>query len=356
MLKWILLGVISMKLFIANGQSTNDSFIRARQVSECKGDSILIEAETNGIFQGWKNSRGRTDDIADATSLKTWVCPSNLSTYVAYALFLGQNPTPNLIANGSFEQDTLGFTSDYKRSTKVNDHSLYNVATSTGTSFSIVPKDRTTGSGKMLFADCSTDSTKAFYKVQLNVKAGTEYLFSAWFCNTHKDFRDSTTDAPSSNLQFDFDNGQLLGQYKMPKDTLWHQVSFRYTATTTTSVGLRVRSLVKKTSGNDVAMDEVFFGTEGSSATSNITKTASVSLQPCYTGDVFSPDGDGNYDTYYIKDQGVAKIFDEGGNLIKELPSPAQWDGTNRYGQLASAGYYAIVVNGSTVYRISLMR
>lgn len=355
MLKWILLGVSSMTLFVVNGQSNSDPFIRAKQVSDCKGDSILIEAETNGIFQGWKNSRGRTDDIAHPTSLKTWVCPSNLTSYVAYALFTGQDPGQNLIVNGSFEQDTLGFASDYKRSTKVDDHSLYNVATSTGTSFSIVPKDKTTGSGKMLFADCSTDSTKAFYKVQLNVQVGTEYLFSAWFCNTHKDFRDSTTGTPSSNLQFDFDNGQVLGQYKMPKDTLWHQVNFRYTASSSATMGLRIRSLVKKTSGNDVAMDEVFFGTQGS-GTSNTTKTASISLQPCYTGDVFSPDGDGNYDTYYIKDQGVAKIFDEGGTLIKEFPTPAQWDGTNRYGQLASAGYYAIVVNGSTVYRISLMR
>lgn len=71
---------------------------------------------------------------------------------------------------------------------------------------------------------------------------------------------------------------------------------------------------------------------------------------------VFSPDGDGVIDTYKIEESGLARIYNLGGTLIKEIPAPGEWDGTDSNGSLADAGYYAIIINGRKTINVSLMR
>jgi len=71
---------------------------------------------------------------------------------------------------------------------------------------------------------------------------------------------------------------------------------------------------------------------------------------------VFSPDGDGYMDSYFIETPGKIKILDSGRNLIKELVAPAVWDGTKTDGTMADAGYYAIVINEDKVINITLIR
>ncbi|WP_045467241.1 hypothetical protein [Sporocytophaga myxococcoides] len=71
---------------------------------------------------------------------------------------------------------------------------------------------------------------------------------------------------------------------------------------------------------------------------------------------VFSPNGDGYMDSYFIETPGKIKILDSGRNLIRELVAPAVWDGTKTDGTMADAGYYAIVVNENKVINITLIR
>jgi len=71
---------------------------------------------------------------------------------------------------------------------------------------------------------------------------------------------------------------------------------------------------------------------------------------------VFSPNGDGFMDSYFIEIPGKIKILDSGRNLIKELVAPAVWDGTKTDGSMADAGYYAIVVDEKKVINITLIR
>ncbi len=72
--------------------------------------------------------------------------------------------------------------------------------------------------------------------------------------------------------------------------------------------------------------------------------------------DVFSPNGDGIMDTYFIPDAGTVQIFSTSRKLIKTLTAPAAWDGTTSDGSLADAGYYVIVINGTNTIGISLFR
>ena len=71
---------------------------------------------------------------------------------------------------------------------------------------------------------------------------------------------------------------------------------------------------------------------------------------------VFSPNGDGNSDTYYISSAGNARIFNKSGILINELATPAYWNGLDKNGQEVPSGYYVIIVNEKTTMNVSLMR
>ncbi|MBO9703220.1 MAG: hypothetical protein J7604_23600 [Sporocytophaga sp.] len=85
--------------------------------------------------------------------------------------------------------------------------------------------------------------------------------------------------------------------------------------------------------------------------------TSSFTLQkPKDCQAVFSPNGDGYMDSYFIETPGKIKILDSGRNLIKELVAPAVWDGTKTDGSMADAGYYAIVVDENKVINITLIR
>ncbi|MBX9853468.1 MAG: leucine-rich repeat domain-containing protein [Cytophagaceae bacterium] len=71
---------------------------------------------------------------------------------------------------------------------------------------------------------------------------------------------------------------------------------------------------------------------------------------------IFSPNGDGLMDTYFIEEEGKIKIYDTGRNLIKELNAPAVWDGTKSDGSLADDGYYAIVINDKKIIHVTLIK
>lgn len=71
---------------------------------------------------------------------------------------------------------------------------------------------------------------------------------------------------------------------------------------------------------------------------------------------VFSPNGDGIMDNYFIPDTGTIQIYNSSKKLIRTMSVPAAWDGTTNEGGLADAGYYVIIINGSSSIGVSLMR
>jgi len=71
---------------------------------------------------------------------------------------------------------------------------------------------------------------------------------------------------------------------------------------------------------------------------------------------VFSPNGDGIMDSYFIPDTGTIQIYNSSKKLIRTMNVPAAWDGTTNDGSLADAGYYVIIINGSSSIDVSLMR
>lgn len=62
----------------------------------------------------------------------------------------------------------------------------------------------------------------------------------------------------------------------------------------------------------------------------------------------FTPDGDGNNDTWYIKnargyDRMRVKIFDRMGRLIKTMKANDYWDGTFNNSEMPSGDYWFLL-------------
>jgi internalin A len=71
---------------------------------------------------------------------------------------------------------------------------------------------------------------------------------------------------------------------------------------------------------------------------------------------VFSPNGDGIADTYYIAEPGIARIYDLSRRMIRQLATPGEWDGTKADGTIAEDGYYAIVINEKKLQHVTLVK
>ncbi len=348
-----ILSVMSWQLGFAQCAG-NKCDLMVNQTGTCQGDSVQIEAKTTGVFVGWKNQDGTSTNIGNPSRLKTKVLAVSPCNYIARSQFM----SANMISNGDFELGRTGFSSDYNYKDtvfKTGDYSIGKNPKLTTNSRYTSQKDHTTGSGFMLIADGSSDSTKAIYRTSASVQLGKEYVFNTWVSNVHSEFKKAQPDTSSNKspvFQL-FIDGQLVSSFHTPLDTIWHQFSYSWKSSANKSITIELKDLMTTNKANDFAIDDIYLGSV------NIEE-ATIAVQACKphlnTLPVLSPDGDGNHDTYYIAEPGNAKIIDLTGNVIGELNSPVIWDGTTRTGSMADAGYYAIVVNNTTIYRVSLIR
>lgn len=92
--------------------------------------------------------------------------------------------------------------------------------------------------------------------------------------------------------------------------------------------------------------------------TTSVSKAIVIEkIMNCETStNVFSPDGDGFHDHYFIENTGNVEIFNRQGKLVKRLSVPANWDGTDQAGNVLDLGYYVIVINGTTKLFVTLLQ
>lgn len=69
-----------------------------------------------------------------------------------------------------------------------------------------------------------------------------------------------------------------------------------------------------------------------------------------------TPNGDGLNDNLTILEKGNSKIFDRNGNLVFELLSPAEWNCTNKNGELVTSGVYMLYTDGIFIKSITVFR
>lgn len=95
------------------------------------------------------------------------------------------------------------------------------------------------------------------------------------------------------------------------------------------------------------------FVTDSVSCETTIVNIADIQ-RPEACDHVFTPDGDGQHDTFYVNHKGSVKIFNSGGVLIKELQAPVHWDGKDKNGVLVKPDYYLLKLSDTQVMYVTV--
>lgn len=67
------------------------------------------------------------------------------------------------------------------------------------------------------------------------------------------------------------------------------------------------------------------------------------------------PDGDGENDAFFIKQQGKVIIYYKTGEHVKVLQIPAEWDGSVKGGKVAPGYYFVDINNGESIINVRVI-
>lgn len=200
-------------------------------------------------------------NVANPNSLITTANPGGTATYILRAKIL----SPNLIFNGDFEQGNVGFTTDYvvptppySPSGPLGPEGTYMISTNpslTHTGFASCG-DHTTGNGNMMVINGDPLPNRRVWCQIVEVDPSSDYQFSTW-----------ATSVISSNparLQFSIDGVQLGSDFTLSTTTCkWEEFYEVWTSaggSNPYNVEICIVNQNTATSGNDFAIDDIYFG------------------------------------------------------------------------------------------------
>lgn len=167
-----------------------------------------------------------------------------------------------LVDNGDFSSGSDGFTSDYEYVEEMGDRALwvegkYAVGTSPRNYHKLFIEhgDHTTGSGNMLIVNGSPDNSKYVWKKLFSVEKGNTYEFSAWFLAVGDGNK-----LDKNMIEYNIDGTANKGTYDKVENG-WERYFWRYTATDTKTIEIKIRTMSSELSGNDFAIDDILFST-----------------------------------------------------------------------------------------------
>lgn len=239
----------------------DDALILNTDTTICLGDSIGLNVASNALKFCWKASSGLTPTI-----LNGYVRPDVTTTYVLTSQLVGNN----LISNGDFSAGNTGFTSQYVYNTSSGfADGVYNVGAN-------IPawhpgmsncNDHTSGNGSMMMVNGSTQLNANIWTTTIPVQPNTNYVFYAWL--------QTITTINPAQLQFSI-NGTSIGNVfnANPQSCIWDQFSATWNSGNNISATISIVNRNQVFSGNDFALDDIFFGemtTKTDSFTVNVT-------------------------------------------------------------------------------------
>lgn len=213
----------------------------------CSGQTIKLFTNQQSDFCWSPNAYLNDPSVSNPVST-----PKNDVTYVISSKINGTN----IIRNGDFSQGNTYFTSEYSYSpaTGVPD-GVYFVGADTKAWHSgfDMCKDHTNGNGNMLLLNGSTKENVSIWKQNVTVIPNTNYEFSTWL--------ESLYTSNPARLQFSI-NGVNIGEIfeASSKTCEWRKFFTFWNSGNNSSA---VISIVNKNtiySGNDFAIDDIYFG------------------------------------------------------------------------------------------------
>ncbi|MEL6142571.1 MAG: hypothetical protein AAFU67_13240, partial [Bacteroidota bacterium] len=220
------------------------------------GDLVSLQGEVFGnnvVDFFWSPSA----NLSDPGSLNPTVFVDNTTIFTLTAQVF--DPSNNLIFNGDFSAGATGFTSEYVPGTGGAFGVLSNEGEyATTTNSNLVHSNFAscgdhTGGGQMLVVNGSTTANESIWCQVVSVTPNTDHLFSSWL--------QSVISENPAVLQFSI-NGQLLGgTFSAPFASCnWQQFTETWNSGAATTAEICILNQNTQVSGNDFAIDDIFFG------------------------------------------------------------------------------------------------
>jgi hypothetical protein len=215
--------------------------------SICIGDSVLLRTASGLLNYCWQTSAGTPPSF-----LNGYVKPQVNTTYVLNSYTTGAN----LVVNGDFSSGNTGFTSSYSYNPASGFNAgVYNVGSNITAWHPGMAacSDHTSGSGNMLMVNGADVANVNVWTQTVPVTPNTNYAFSSWLQNI-------TTINPAS-LQFAI-NGIALGSVfnANQQSCVWERFYTIWNSGANTTATISVMNMNTQFSGNDLALDDVYFG------------------------------------------------------------------------------------------------
>lgn len=252
-------GIYSVKLKVITAAGCADSIVKPLNImsvpdpalivnsdtSICLGDSLLLSPLAGVVNPCWTSSTGILPQ-------NNQVKPVVTTTYN----LLTKVPGNNLVTNGSFTAGSVGFQSDYNLASPNTTEGQYWVGSNAsswnpGMSNCTQP-DGTTGN--MLLVNGSPVANAVVWTQSIAVATNTSYDFSVWIT--------ALSGNNPANLQF-YINGLNVGGAISPTNNTcqWQQFSTTWNSGGATTAVIKLVNNNTIASGNDFAVDDVYFGT-----------------------------------------------------------------------------------------------
>jgi gliding motility-associated-like protein len=254
-------GTYSVKLKIRYNNTCYDSLEKAISVSNnfdgniilnsdtavCVGDSILVRTNEKNISQCWRSSSG----VDLPRGVSSFVTPTKTTTYKLQVEHKGSN----LVVNGDFSSGDTAFNSEYKSSNSGFNAGVYSVGSNITSWHPAMAacNDHTTVSGNMMMVNGADQLNVSVWTQKVSVKPNTSYIFSAWV--------QTITTINPAQLQFSI-NGVTIGNIfnADPQSCVWKNVYQTWNSGNSSVATISVVNMSPEYSGNDFALDDIFFG------------------------------------------------------------------------------------------------
>lgn len=216
----------------------------------CTYDELILSGPQGYDFYQW--SEPINNDSLTVTQAGT------------YSLMAGNYGNVNLVQHGDFQGGTTNtdnnFTSDYIPGQGggwgiLSNGGQYAISTDPSLTHSnfVVCGDHTTGTGNMLVANGSHTPNTTVWRQTVTVTPNTGYLFSFWATNV-------VNNPAVSYLQLYINNVPIGDTNVTSTACNWSEIGSLWNSGTATSAILEIKNHSTAASGNDFAIDDIFFG------------------------------------------------------------------------------------------------
>lgn len=242
---------------VITAQDCGFSITLPPDMTVCEPSVLTLKADIAGDYKGfkWSNDKGLT--LAQSLEVSAEI---NQTVKFRFSAFAEPSATDNVIVNGSFTSGNTGFTTDYSFRNNIPffQQELWNEGT-----YSVVTNPLAvhsgfkacndhTGGGNMMVVNGAASLQKIWCQSVI-VEAATDYIFRAYAASVYP--------ASPAVLQFSI-NGTLLGSplNLTPTTCEWREFYTTWQSGVNTTANICIVNQNTWTSGNDFAIDDIFFG------------------------------------------------------------------------------------------------